>query len=199
MNSFKKNLRSSSIQVLAKAENRVVASKYAKALMEIAEKHTCLETIHSDVEILSGILTDNASLCNVLGNPVVSAESKKNILEKISKQGSFNAFTNNFLKLLIEEGRLYCIEEVLEAFESLYCEVTNIKVADVYSAVKLSDVQEEEIAKTIYQLTSARSVQLRAIIDKTLIGGFLIDMGSKKLDYSLKNAFNRLEKIQEKV
>merc|ERR1711979_173875 len=82
MISFKKNLRSSSIQVLAKAENRVVASKYAKALMEIAEKHTCLETIHSDVEILSGILIENAGLRNVLGNPVVSAEGKKNILEK---------------------------------------------------------------------------------------------------------------------
>merc|ERR1712217_827171 len=132
-----------------------------------------------------------ASLCNVLGNPVVSAESKKNILEKISKQGSFNTFTNNFLKLLIEE--------VLEAFESLYCEATNIKVADVYSAVKLNDAQEEEIAKAVYQLTSAKSVQLRATIDETLIGGFLIDMGSKKLDYSLKNALNRLEKMQEKV
>merc|ERR1712087_112724 len=124
---------------------------------------------------------------------------KKNVLEKISKQGSFNAFTNNFLKLLIEEGRLYCIEEVLEVFESLYREATNVKVADVYSAVKLSNAQEEEIAKVVYQLTSAKSVQLRAIIDKTLIGGFLIDMGSKKLDYSLKDALNRLEKMQEKV
>merc|ERR1712060_722102 len=142
---------------------------------------------------------ENAGLRNVLGNPVVSAEGKKDIIEKISKQGSFNTFTNNFLKLLIEEGRIYCIIEVLEVFESLYREATNVMVADIYSVRKLTDDQEADIAKVVQKLTGSKTVQLKTTIDETLIGGFLIDMGSKKLDYSLKSALNRLEKIQEEV
>merc|ERR1712186_79594 len=134
-------------RLFAKAEDRVIGTKYAQALIEIAEKYTCLEAIHSDVEIISGILIENAGLCSIMSNPLVSTEGKKNIIDKISKEGSFNKFTNNFLKLLIDEGRIYCITEILEVFESLYCEVTSTQVAIIKSAVILDEDYQLSIAK----------------------------------------------------
>merc|ERR1711879_1057737 len=174
--------------------DRVIGAKYAQALIEIAEKYTCLEAIHSDVEIISGILTENAGLRSVMSNPLVSAEGKKNIVDKISKEGSFNELTNNFLKLLIDEGRIYCITEILEIFESLYCQATSTQVATIKSAVILDEDYQLSIAKKIREISNAKNVKLKPIVDETLIGGFLIDMGSKLIDLSLKGALNRIEK-----
>merc|ERR1711976_484997 len=134
---------SSAVRVFAKVENQAVGAQYAQALIDIAKSNEALEDIHSDLDVLSATIKENNVLCDLMVNPLVSAEKKINLIEKISVEGSFNNVTKNFLKLLVDKGRIDCI---VEAFEALYCQATDTQVAMVKSAVVLEEEQQFLIA-----------------------------------------------------
>merc|ERR1711879_1141065 len=114
-------------------------AQYAQALIDIAKSSEALEDIHSDLDILGATMKQNNGLCDLMVNPLISAEKKINLIEQISDKGSFNKVTTNFLKLLVDKGRIDC---VLEVFEALYCQATDTQVAMVKSAVLLEEEQQ---------------------------------------------------------
>merc|ERR1712170_113328 len=123
-----------------------------------------------------------------------SAEKKINLIDQISVKGSFNIVTINFLKLLVDKGRIDCIIEVFEVFEALYCQATNTQVAMVKSAVVLKEEQQFLIAKKIKELAKSKSVKIKPLVDKSLIGGFIVEYGSNQIDLSIRGAFERVKK-----
>merc|ERR1712093_949352 len=141
----------------------------------------------------------NNGLCDVMTNPIVSAEKKINLIEKISVGGSFNNVTTNFLKLLVDKGRVDCIVEVFEVFEALYCQATDTQVAMVKSAVLLEEEQQFLIAKKIKELARSKSVKIKPTIDDNLIGGFVVEYGSNQIDLSIRGALERVKKEMTNV
>lgn len=77
---------------------------------------------------LSTVMKENAEMCDFLMNPVVSDEKKKDVLDKLAKEADFAESTTKFLKLIVDKGRVECIEEICDAFEDKYCELTDTQV-----------------------------------------------------------------------
>merc|ERR1712167_483089 len=119
--------------------------------------------------------------------------------KKISTEGSFNNYTTKFLSLLIDKGRIDCVIEVFESFESLYCQATDTQVAVVKSAVALEEEQQFLIAKKIKELAQSKSVKIKTTIDEALIGGFVVQYGSNQIDLSVRGAFERVRKELKNV
>merc|ERR1711869_106707 len=135
----------------------------------------------------------------IMVNPLVASDKKIKLITQISKEGSFNNYTTKFLSLLVDKGRIDCIIEAFESFESLYCTATNTQVAIVKSAVALEEEQQFLIAKKIKELARSKSVKIKPFIDETLIGGFVIEYGSSQIDLSVRGAFERVRKELKKV
>merc|ERR1712014_159776 len=108
--------------------------------------------------------------------------------------GSFNSYTTKFLSLLVDKGRIDCLIEVFDSFESLYCQATDTQVAVVKSAVALEEEQHFLIAKKIQELTRSKMVTVKRVIDETLIGGFIVEYGSSQIDLSIRGALERIKK-----
>merc|ERR1719343_1357344 len=102
-----------SLRVFAKAESQAVGTKYAQALLDIAQSKGDLDAVHSDVEILNELINKSTELRDIMTNPLVTNEKKKDLIKQISTNGKFNTFTSNFLDLLVDKGRIDCILEVL--------------------------------------------------------------------------------------
>merc|ERR1719191_1530020 len=183
-----------SIRTSAKAENQVISAQYAQALLDVAQASSDLESVHSDIDSLHAIMQENASLCSVMANPLVSPDKKIALIQKISSEGSFNKTTTNFLNLLVDKGRVDCIAEIVEAFEDIYCLATDTRVATVSSAVTLDEEQQFLIAKKVQELTQSKSVKIKPVVDEALIGGFVVEYGSSKIDLSVRGAFERVKK-----
>merc|ERR1739848_328089 len=133
-------------------------------------------------------------LRNLMVNPLISPEKKTNLIQKISVEGSFNNYTTKFLSLLVDKGRIDCIIEAFESFESLYCQATNTQVATVKSAVALEEEQQFLIAKKIKELARSKSVKIKPYIYESLIGGFVVEYGSSQIDLSVRGSFERVRK-----
>ena len=105
----------------------------------------------------------------------------------------------NLLKLLADRQRIGILNSVLERLLELYREQRNIALATVTSAIGLNDDQQVEIMKTVQAVAGTDNLELDLKIDPDLIGGFVINVGSKVIDASLSGQVRRLGLALAKV
>merc|ERR1719265_191485 len=184
----------SSNKIFAKAENQALGAQYARALLDVAQSTGDLAAIKSDMDTLNAVLKECRDLNKLMVNPLILSDNKMALIKQISEKGSFNKSTINFLSLLVEKDRIACITEIIDSFDDQYCKATNTQVAVVKSAVALEEEQEFLIAKKIQELTQTKSVKIKPIIDEAVIGGFVVEYGSRKIDLSVRGAFERVKK-----
>jgi len=91
----------------------------------------------------------------------------------------------NFLKLLLENGRIAVLPEISEQFEALKAKVENSIDAVITASAPLSAAQEKEIAKSLAKKLG-RDVRISTEIDENLIGGAVIRAGDVVIDGSLR-------------
>merc|ERR1712159_754983 len=182
------------LNFFSKAEALTVAKQYSRALLDIAKSTDNLKTIYSDIDSLGSVMKENAGFGDMMVNPLISSEEKRALITKISKEASFNVSTTHFLSLLVDKGRIDCIEEVVDSFKNLYYEATGTQVAIVKSAVALEEEQHFLIAKKIQELTRSKMVTVKRVVDETLIGGFIVEYASSQIDLSVRGALDRIKK-----
>lgn len=169
---------------------------YASALLELAEKHNVLDDIHTDVDTLLAVFINEPEVKDFLADPVGRRKEKRQVIEELKDSANLSEHTINFLKVLLQDGRLQDASVIFNNFENLYCERTDTEVATVYSPVLLEEEQKFKVAKEVQQLTNADSVKLKNVIDKSIIAGFIIDYGSEQIDLSVRG---KLEDVAQEL
>ena len=91
----------------------------------------------------------------------------------------------NFIKLLLEYGRVDVLPEISDRFDALKAEVENTVDVTVTSATQLSDAQVSEIEEAL-KSRLGRDVNLSTEIDENLIGGAVIRAGDVVIDGSVR-------------
>lgn len=129
---------------------------------------------------------------NFLSNPTINEEKKKELLKRIASESGFDKYTLNFLNLLVDQGRIEAIQEICDAFETRYCDLTETQVAVLRSAVKLEQEQQFLIAKKLQELTGSKNIKLKPVIDESLIAGFIVEWGSSQIDLSVKGQLDKI-------
>ena len=164
--------------------------------MNLAKDKNVLDDVRSDMDSVSNLLKSDAKLAGFLTNPVADAGKKKSLINAIAEEAGFNAFSTNFLCLLVDKQRIDGVTDICDSFENIYCEVTDTEVATVTSAAALDNDQQFEIAKKLQKLTGAKNIKLKPKVDDSLISGIIIQYGkggSKLLDMSAKGQLANIE------
>lgn len=65
-------------------------------------------------------------------------------------------------------------------------------MATLTSAVQLDDEEQFQIAKKLQQLSGAKNIKLKPVLDPSLIAGFILEFGSSQIDMSVKGQLNRV-------
>ncbi len=172
------------------ADNNTVARPYAQAIFEIAD---CAGTLThwSKSLAIAGQLLGDRGLVEYLGNPKFNDKQRFEFLTGLFGNAGSKLLAgrdkkgSNFLKLLLENGRVAVLPEISEHFEALKAEVENSVDAVVTSAVALSKAQEKEIAGSLKKRLG-RNVRVTTEVDETLIGGAVIRAGDVVIDGSLR-------------
>ncbi len=172
------------------ADNNTIARPYAQAVFELANDAGALGPWSESLEIAGQLLADR-TLVEYLGNPEFNddqrlefltglfAKAKATLLAGKDKKGT------NFLKLLIENGRIGVLPEIATHFEAKKAQVENSVDAIVTSATKLSKKQTDDIAKALKKRLG-RDVKIETEIDENLIGGAVIRAGDVVIDGSIR-------------
>ncbi|NER24429.1 MAG: F0F1 ATP synthase subunit delta [Symploca sp. SIO1C2] len=168
---------------------------YAEALMSLAQEHELTERFGEDVAGLLTILQESPDLQNLLGSPVVKAEDKKAILQGISNSlegDQLHPYMISFLNVLVDRRRILFLEGVIQEYQALLRKLKQTVLAEVTSAVSLTDEQHQSVREKVKEITSASEVELDTKIDPELIGGVIIKVGSQVIDSSLRGQLRRI-------
>lgn len=173
------------------AVNSQVVEPYAQALMSVARSQNLSEQFGEDVRSLLNLLRNSEQLRGFLANPFIKAEDKKSVIGQVVGE-SINPSLRNFLMLLVDRRRIILIEDICQQYLNLLRQLNQTVLAEVTSAVELSESQQQSVREKVINMTNAREVELDTKIDPDLIGGVIIKVGSQVIDASLRGQLRRL-------
>jgi len=178
------------------ADNNTIARPYAQAAFELANESGELAS-WSDGLTVAGELLADGQIAKFLSNPSLDNDKRLDFLTGLFGKAKVKVLAGkdkkgtNFLKLLLEYGRVAVMPEISDHFESLKANVENTVDATIRSATALSAAQQTEIAKAL-EKRLGRDINLETEIDASLIGGAVITAGDIVIDGSLRNRLNSL-------
>ena len=180
------------------ADNNTIARPYARAAFELANEAGDLGK-WSDALAGAALLLDDGQAAKFLDKPSLTADQRLAFLSDLfgsaGKEAQLlagkNAQGSNFVKLLLEYGRISVLPEISEHFETLKAEVENSVDVTVTSASPLSAARKKEIT-TALKARLGRDVRLETEIDENLIGGAVIRAGDVVIDGSVRSRLEGL-------
>jgi F-type H+-transporting ATPase subunit delta len=167
----------------------VVHRTYARALFEAAKEAGRLSDVDEQLGAFAAAVHDVPELRTVLRNPQVDPQTKAEVLDQIL--GDADVLVRNFLRLVAEKGRIGEIEEIAREFERLMAAEERRLNVELTTAFELSDEEASAILKQIED-ASGRKIEATRKVDSSLIGGFVLQAGSMRVDASVRGRINRL-------
>ncbi len=166
--------------------------RYAKSVIELAQEQEILEKVKEDMLLFTKVIDENRELKVVLKNPIVPAGKKKAILKSLFEK-RIQPLTYKAFELIISKSRESILDEIAIEFVNEYNALKGIVVATVITPFKLDAAQHKEISKIVVDITGMK-VELAEVIDESLIGGFVLNIGDKQIDESVKSKLANIQR-----
>ncbi len=169
-----------------------ISTRYAKALMGIAESDNSFEVVTKDLNLIYNTLVGSRELKKLLVNPIVNSEKKLNILNELfSAQISEDVI--KFIKLVVDKGRENLLADIASRYLNLADEKLNQVKVSVSSAIELDEMQKEKINKKLKEILN-KNIIANYEIDNSIIGGFKLRFKDTVIDASIQHQLEILKK-----
>ena len=166
------------------------AIRYSKAIFQIAEESNNLSNFKDDMDSIISAHQSSDDFKNLISNPLINHSDKKEILSIVISK--MNEQTSNLINLLIANKRLSILYDIANGFNDIYNQKNNVAKATVVTAIPISDKIKNQVLKKI-QTLSNKSVEIENIIDKTIIGGFILRYENREYNASFSQRLNKLK------
>ena len=170
------------------AELATIARPYAEALFKASLSD--LDAAALWVEELETI-AKNSQLLQLSDNPNVTATQVFDLVAGVA-QRPLPAMAQNFLRTVIENGRLSALPQIAAQFRAMKNAQSGSSDAVVYSAFAIDSAALADLAATLEQ-RFARKLNVSVQLQPELIGGIRVVVGDEVLDTSVKA---RLEQMK---
>lgn len=168
-----------------------IASRYAKALFELAKENDKVEIYQKQVKYVHSVIRENKELLEFLKCYTIESSNKKDLLNKIFKD-DIDLEVIHFLFLIIDKKRINYLERIFIEFNSESNEYRDILEGVIYSCEELDDKQINKIEESV-ALKLNKKVELSNIIDASLLGGIKVVINDTVFDNSIANKMQLLK------
>ena len=169
----------------------LVASRYARALLKIAEDDAGkTDKLVMFLQGASGLF-ESEDFRKVLRSPVVPGDLKLSILSYIAEKLNSGDSAKKFAEQLVNAGRVGVIPQIFEEFVRLVNERRGIATAIVTSAEQLSAGFIPELEVALSKVFS-KKLTVENKVNKDLLGGFVVEVGNYAIDMSVKTKLEAL-------
>ena len=157
--------------------NAKIARRYAKSLFELALQTNSLETLEKQLSNVNLLFEQNKSLVKALKCPTCTKERMQHLIYVISTELFGQVDDKNiiykFLNILVKNGRLSIFINIYKAFQKLLLEMRKQLDVEVVTASELSNDEKNELCSSLKEFVN-KSILLTTRIDKSIIGGFIV-------------------------
>jgi F-type H+-transporting ATPase subunit delta len=145
------------------------------------------------------MIEESADLRRLVKSPVFSAEEQLRALEPLLGAAGIGGIAANFLKLVASKRRLFVVSQMIADYGKLNDAFRGVTRAKVTSAVPLSDEHVAALKDSLRSITSGKEVDISVKLDPSLIGGLIVQLGSRMVDGSLKTKLNAIRTRMKEV
>jgi len=193
--------------------DRKISIRYAKALDKICEDNNLNE--RDALEYLrhfSDTVYSNTKLSDFLKMSIIPIEKRINVIDELLSNekdlyikkfvrkdiadkliGTGNNLLKEFVKYMLKKGRLELLSEVLEIFEEIVNKKENRLKATVFSAVKLSGSEKEELKKAL-EAKFKKTIDFEFNVNEKLMAGIVVKIDDVVYDGSVNTYLNNLKR-----
>jgi F-type H+-transporting ATPase subunit delta len=171
------------------------SERYSRALFEVSKEAGELEKIETDIKNFEQLHDSSFELKNFVENPTHTIDTQNKIINLVSEKLSFSKDLKNFFLLLIKKRRIFFVKKIIESFLRLCSKKRGEIKASLISSKELSVVELEKISNEL-SLSMGSKIKFDYKVDKDLIGGLKLQLGSFMIDTTIKN---KLKKFEQKM
>lgn len=168
------------------------ADRYAHALLAIIEAEGNVNEVTDELFRFSRVLEGNEELRQALSDPHLPVERRQQIVEDLLA-GKASDTTTSLISLVVGTGRVRELHTIVERLLALTADRNDRSIAEVRSAVELSDDQKARLAQALKAATG-RDVEVVVIVDPTVMGGIVTQIGDTVIDGTVRS---RLAQLRE--
>ena len=168
------------------------SERYSRALFEVAYESKELDKIENDVKNFNSLLNSSYEIKNFIQNPTRSKNTQNNVIDVIANKLGFSKNLKNFFLLLIEKRRIFFVEKISIIFLKLCSKKRGEVKASLISSKELSSTELDKISSELSK-SMGSTIIFDYKLDKELIGGLKLQVGSFMIDTSIKNKLKKYE------
>lgn len=161
-----------------------ICEEYSAALFTLAAEEGVKGEIADSVKTLRSVIAEYPEYIDLLATPSIPHDERCAVIDE-AFGGRLHEYAVSFVKLLSERGHIRELSDCLSEFLKLYEASDGIAVAEVTSAVPLSEAQKNALCEKLQNKLSRR-VELRCRVDEGVLGGLIITVDGKVMDGSVK-------------
>lgn len=165
--------------------------RYAKALLELAEDSKSLKRVEKDLNSFKKIYASSPELQRLATSPVFAIDDKVNGLTAIAKKAKLSELTTQFIGTVAGNRRAGELPAIIASFTDLVAKRRGTQVAKITSAKKLTAAELTSIQSNLKK-SLGHGVDVETAVDPELLGGFVVRIGSRLYDSSLKTKLEDL-------
>jgi F-type H+-transporting ATPase subunit delta len=167
---------------------------YAQALFAVADAEGVLPTVENELYAFGKALEQHNDLREALTDATLPAENKHRVIDDLLETRA-NPVTVNLLDFVIDAGRAREIPKIVEDLAGLAAAEREHALAEVRSAVPLSDAQRDRLISALSAATG-RQVDVKVVVDPSVVGGVVARVGYEVFDGSVAS---RLESVKQRL
>ncbi len=170
-----------------------LASRYAKAILEDSISSNTLDITKDDLNLIKSACDGSNDLQALLKSPLIKSDVKENIFKQIFQSKVSNQVLN-FVLLVISHKRESFLNQIIGEFFNQYNELKEISEITITTAVNTSQEELVAIATKFKEELKLTNVKVNVLVDPSILGGFIVKLGDKVYNASIKHKFNELRK-----
>jgi len=167
------------------------AIRYAKAVLSLASDQNTVDAVYSDMKLIANTIVGSEQLNEMLQSPVINSAIKKAALLEVFN--NINVLSVNLIETLIKNKRINQLGDVAERYNELYDQLKGIQVAEVTTAVPLTDELKNKALAKVKELTG-KEATIKSEVDASILGGFILRVGDIQYNASIANKLNKLKR-----
>jgi F-type H+-transporting ATPase subunit delta len=166
-------------------QNPRLAARYAKSLLDLAVEQNSLDATLQDMTGVHQVCRSSREFTSVLRSPVIKGDKKTAIVDAVLG-ARLGILSKAFINLLIAKGREGVLPEIASAFLEQYKTLKNIRTATLTTAMPATESLKASVRAKVEAAVPGQSVELNTVVDPSIIGGFVLEIGDRIVDASVR-------------
>ena len=171
--------------------NEERALTYASALLDVARSEGALADVEDELFRVARLLESNDELRTTLTDHALPVSRRQQIVEDLLG-GRANPVTTSLVSMVVGTGRARDLTAIVDELVKLSAAEVNKEVAEVRSAIDLTDDQKQRLAAAL-EAATGKKVELKVIVDPTVLGGLVAQVGDTVIDGSVRTSLAQLK------